>query len=108
MLITLGLKYFYQIGGGIVEELLEMVSNPYHFIMFYQTMAPAFLIHIWLILLALASLGVRILYSIFRAVEWAQWFLKQGNQHPLRAIGVVAAGLVFVGMVIERTLATVA
>jgi hypothetical protein len=22
-----------------------------------------------------------------RAVEWAQWFLKQGDAHPLKAIG---------------------
>jgi len=31
----------------------------------------------------------------FRAVEWAQWFLKQGDAHPLKAIGVVATIIVF-------------
>ena len=30
-----------------------------------------------------------------RCVEWAQWFLKQGDAHPLKAIGIVATILVF-------------
>jgi hypothetical protein len=30
-----------------------------------------------------------------RAVEWAQWFLKQGDAHPLKAIGVVATIIIF-------------
>ena len=29
------------------------------------------------------------------AVEKAQWFLKQGDAHPLKAIGVVATIIVF-------------
>ena len=32
---------------------------------------------------------------LFRAVEWAQWFLKQGDAHPLKAIGIVATIIVF-------------
>jgi hypothetical protein len=31
----------------------------------------------------------RLIYLIFRAVEWAQWFLKQGDAHLFRAIGIV-------------------
>jgi ABC-type phosphate transport system permease subunit len=58
-------------------------------------MLPAFIIHLWLPLFALSSVVVKLLYLIFRAVEWAQWFLKQGNAHPFRAIGVVATIIVF-------------
>jgi hypothetical protein len=57
--------------------------------------APALLVHLWFLLFAAGALGVRLLYPIFRAVESAQWFLKNGEQHPLRAIGMVAAVLVF-------------
>ena len=61
----------------------------------FLTMAPAFIIHLWLPLFALSSLVVRLVYLIFRAVEWAQWFLKQGDAHPLKAIGIVATIIVF-------------
>jgi hypothetical protein len=56
---------------------------------------PAFIIHVWLPLFALSSLLVKLIYLIFRAVEWAQWFLKQGDAHPLKAIGIVATIIVF-------------
>jgi hypothetical protein len=47
----------------------------------------------------------RLPYAIFRTIKWEQWFLKQDNQHPLRAVGMVAAVLVFVGTAIVRLLA---
>jgi hypothetical protein len=56
---------------------------------------PALIIHLWLPLFALSSLLVKLLYLMFRAVEWAQWFLKQGDGHPLKAIGIVATIIVF-------------
>ena len=58
-------------------------------------MRPAFIIHLWLPLFALSSLVVRLIYLIFRAVEWAQWFLKEGDAHPFKAIGIVATIIVF-------------
>ena len=58
-------------------------------------MVPALIIHLWLPLFALSSLLVKLLYLMFRAVEWAQWFLKQGDAHPLKAIGIVATIIVF-------------
>jgi hypothetical protein len=57
--------------------------------------APAFIIHLWLPLFALSSLAVRLVFWIFRAVEWAQWFIQQGDAHPLKAIGIVATIIVF-------------
>jgi hypothetical protein len=53
-------------------------------------------------------LGVRVIYPVFRFIAWAQWFLKQGNQHPLRAVGIVAAALVFMGAVICRAVSAIA
>ena len=63
--------------------------------MFFGIMRPAFIIHLWLPLFALSSLVVQLIFWIFRAGEWAQWFLKQGDAHPLRAIGIVATIIVF-------------
>jgi hypothetical protein len=62
---------------------------------FFVVMRPAFIIYLWLPLFALSSLVVRLVYLLFRAVEWAQWFLKQGDAHPLKAIGLVATIIVF-------------
>ena len=64
-------------------------------LVFFGIMRPAFIIHLWLPLFALSSLVVQLIFWIFRAVEWAQWFLKQGDAHPLRAIGIVATIIVF-------------
>jgi hypothetical protein len=62
---------------------------------FFNRMLPAFIIHLWLPLFALSSLVVQLIFWVFRAVEWAQWFLKQGDAHPLKAIGIVATIIVF-------------
>jgi hypothetical protein len=56
---------------------------------------PMFLVHLWLLLFALGGLGTRH-HPIFRAAVWAQWFLKQGDQHPMRAIGMASAALMFI------------
>jgi len=63
----------------------------------YIGMLPAILVFLWLPLLALSMLILRLLNWLFRATAWFQWFLKQGKQHPLQAIGTVAAILVFSG-----------
>ena len=63
--------------------------------LFFLFMRPAFIIHLWLPLFALSSLVVKLIFWSFRAVEWAQWFLKQGDAHPLKAIGIVATTIVF-------------
>ena len=63
--------------------------------LFVIWMRPALIIHFWLPLLALSLLIARLVYLILRAVEKAQWFLKQGDAHPLKAIGIVATIIVF-------------
>lgn len=62
----------------------------------------AWIIYLWLPLFILASMGVRLVFVFLHAVEWAQWFLRQGDLHPLQAVGLVATVLVFVGTIAAR------
>jgi hypothetical protein len=66
----------------------------------YLFLVPALLVYLWLPLLAVGALVTRLFYSIFRATEWAQSFLEQGDKHPLEAIRMVTAALVFAAAVI--------
>jgi hypothetical protein len=75
-------------------DLTKFITQVYPLLIF-RTMAPAFIIHLCLPLFALSSLVVKLVFWIFRAVEWAQWFVKQGDAHPLKAIGIVATIIVF-------------
>ncbi len=79
------------------DTLAVIFANFRKFILpsFFLVMRPAVIIHLWLPLFALSSLFVKLIYLIFRAVEWAQWFLKQGDAHPLKAIGIVGTIIVF-------------
>jgi hypothetical protein len=67
-------------------------------------MMPAFFVHLWLPLFGLGALGVRALYFCVYAVKWLQWFLKGGDEHPIRAIGIVAAAFMFAGTATIRLL----
>jgi hypothetical protein len=69
---------------------------------FIVAMRPSFVIHLWLPLFAVSLLAVRLVYLSFRAVERAQWFLKQGDAHPFRAIGIVATIIVFGGAMLAK------
>jgi hypothetical protein len=88
----------------LCSVLKSFVEQPEHLL----TLFPAFLVHFWLLLFAFGAVGVRFLSSVFRLVKRAQWFLKQGDRHPLRAIGMVAAVLVFAGAAIGKALAVIA
>jgi hypothetical protein len=91
---------------GDIGDIMTEISDFYHYMapafkqffqlsLFVGSMRPAFIIHLWLPLFALSSVAVRLVFWIFRAVEKAQWFLKQGDAHPLKAIGIVATLIVF-------------
>jgi hypothetical protein len=63
----------------------------------------AFVVHLWLPLFFICAGTVRGLNYLRAAVGWTQWFIKQGRQHPLEAIGYVAAVIVFVcSAIIQR------
>jgi hypothetical protein len=57
---------------------------------------PALVVFIWLPLFALGILIVRLWTPLSWAVGTTQWFLKEGKEHPLKAIGYVAAVVVFI------------
>jgi hypothetical protein len=57
---------------------------------------PALLVHSWMLLFFCGAGLLRLSYPFFKAVSAAQWFLKAGGEHPLRAIGMVSAALTFI------------
>jgi hypothetical protein len=62
----------------------------------------ALVVHLWLPLFAVCVGLLRAVNYIRRAVGWTQWFLKEGRQQPLEAIGYVAAPIVFIGTIIVQ------
>jgi len=56
---------------------------------------PALAVFIWLPLFALGILVVRAVTPLSWIVAKAQWALKEGDEHPLKAIGFVVAPIVF-------------
>jgi hypothetical protein len=67
---------------------------------------PAMIVFIWLPLFALGILVIRALTPLSWIVAKTQWALKEGDQHPLKAIGCVAAAVVFAIAVGLRALVT--
>ena len=65
-------------------------------------MWPALAVFVWLPLFALGILTTRLLTPLSWIVGRAQWFLKEGKEHPLKAIGYVAAIVVFLATVAAR------
>jgi hypothetical protein len=63
---------------------------------------PAVAVFAWLPLFALGILIARLLTPFSLIVGRTQWFLKEGKEHPLKAIGYVAAVVVFLGSVAGR------
>ena len=63
---------------------------------------PALAVFIWLPLFALGILIARLLTPLSLIVGRTQWFLKDGEEHPLKAIGYVAAVVVFLCAVAGR------
>jgi hypothetical protein len=66
------------------------------------TALPAVAVFGWLLLFALGILIARLLMPMSWIVGRTQWFLKEGKEHPLKAIGYVAAVVVFLGTVAGR------
>jgi hypothetical protein len=98
--------------GPSMSQLLNGLDSSYHLAIEQPVLilyfAPAFLVHLWLPLYGIAALCVRLLYPIFRAILWFQWFLEEGDSHPLRAFGIVATVIVFVGAAMLVALSAIA
>ncbi|MEH2548161.1 hypothetical protein V1283_004806 [Bradyrhizobium sp. AZCC 2262] len=68
------------------------------------TMAlPALAVFTWLPLFALGIMTARLLTPLSWIVGRTQWFLKEGKEHPLKAIGYVAAVAAFICTGTART-----
>ncbi|WP_439397241.1 hypothetical protein ACRQ5Q_09105 [Bradyrhizobium sp. PMVTL-01] len=63
---------------------------------------PAVAVFVWLPLFALGIVTARLMTPLSWVVGQTQWFLKEGNEHPLKAIAYVAAVIVFLGTVAAR------
>jgi hypothetical protein len=70
------------------------------------TSAGALIVHLWLPLFALCVGLLKGLNYFLLTANTAQWFLKRGKDHPLEAVGFVAAPLVFLGAAAFQTLAS--
>jgi hypothetical protein len=81
---------------------IKLVEVKFSFRLILVSMVPAYVVHAWLLLFILGSFGIKALYPVLKAVRWAQWFLKQGNQKPFEAIGLVAAAVMFVITVLSK------
>jgi hypothetical protein len=61
--------------------------------------ASALVVHLWL---PLFSISAGFLRAVIYSVGWGQWLLKNADQHPFKAVGFVAATIVFVGTIIMQ------
>jgi hypothetical protein len=86
--------FFPAFGGSIGESMKFYIVNIYSII---EDAKPALIVHLWLPLFAVSILALRLLQAFRNSIGKAQWFLRGGTSHPLRASGLVAAILVFVG-----------
>jgi hypothetical protein len=68
------------------------------------TSAGALLVHLWLPLFALCVGLLKGLNYFLLAANAAKWFLKRGKDHPLEAVGFVAAPLVFLAAAVVQML----
>jgi hypothetical protein len=68
-------------------------------ILFGALSLPAFAVFGWLPIFAIGIAVIRMISPLSWMIGRTQWFLKDGKEHPLKAIGYVAAMVVFVGAV---------
>jgi hypothetical protein len=84
-------KYF-DLAGGALEGIL--IGERF--------IVAAAGVHLWLLFLALGVIFLQLANLLLSATGKMQKFLKQGQHHPLEAIGFVAAVLVFVVAAVFR------
>lgn len=59
-------------------------------------------VHSWLLLFASGVVVLRLLQRAARTARSARWFLRRGSEHPLEAIGLVAAVITFASTVLYK------
>jgi hypothetical protein len=99
-----GILFVYAIILLIIYTERHTVSTfvPEQFFVFLGIMTTtyypaAFVVHLWLPLFALCIMIVKVFNWFRLAVSKTQWLFRGGKEHPLDAVGYVAAILVFAG-----------
>jgi hypothetical protein len=85
--------------GGIPIQIVD--AGPFrtflvNFALAASYAVPAVVVFAWLPLFALGIVIIRLMNPLSWVVGKTQWLLKDGNEHPLKAIGYVAAIAVFI------------
>jgi hypothetical protein len=82
------------------------LDTPFGDVTFRQIMMilPALAMYVWMPVLAFSLFFAKALVWVAAAAHWMQWFIKQGRNHPLEAIGYIAAVGVFVIVSLLRLL----
>ncbi|WP_434886192.1 hypothetical protein [Bradyrhizobium oligotrophicum] len=99
-----------QTGTFHLRYFAEDLSAWYEFLqnrgLRFALLVPALVVHLWLPLFALGVVFAKVVNSVRTAGRLSQWFFAQGEAHPLRSVGYVAAAatviLVAIGMVVFR------
>jgi len=92
---------FYSVEDGVRPNYSNRITME-SFRLFMMFSWPALFVFAWLPLFALGIVAARVLTPMSWIVGRAQWLLKEGKEHPLKAIGCVAAVVVFLGTVAGR------
>lgn len=94
----IGEERFLDIIEGTTSTLVEMVLD------FKNTwvFTTAVFVYIWLPLIATGALGFRLFVFALESTNSIQWLIKEGDVHPLRAIGLMAASFVFIATAIVQ------
>ena len=88
--------------NNYLNYLYVLLTNTFVMPEWRALLAAAFVVHLWLPLLSVCVGLLRAANYLRRAVGWTQWFIKEGRQQPLEAIGYVAALIVFTGTIIVQ------
>lgn len=83
---------FYLVYRHFLVSHALIIHNP---LLFFIEIFPAFIHVVWLPLFVVGAIGLKILYPILQAQRLAQGLIRQGDQHPVEASGVVAAVAIF-------------
>jgi hypothetical protein len=85
--------------GMYIRQSFEVLTNAGAFWFFAKVSlvatAPAVMVFAWLPLFALGILVIRALTPLSWLVTQVQWALRSCEEHPIRAVGCVAAAIVF-------------
>jgi hypothetical protein len=89
---------------GDLDISMESIRPAANFALGLVYAPPTMVVFLWLPLFALGIFVVRAFAPLSWAVEKARWFLKDGEEHPLKAVGYIAGLFVFVFAAFLKTI----